>query len=350
MNSDNRERIYNLRSGSLKSRIQNPERLLVGALIFAYMLGGAPIQAQQPHSIARVGLLFSGSRSSNSVDIDAFRAGLRDLGYAEGKNILLEYRFADGEFARVSGLVAELVQLKVDVIVAGGTRSTTAAKQATSTIPIVVGDAGDLVAAGLVASLARPGGNVTGSTRISKDLSGKRIELLRETIPKVARVAVLMSSATAVLDRVEVKEIETTGQHLGVKLQAVDVKDPKDFQSAYATMVKEHANAVLILQGAFTSFHHKQLVDLALKHRLASMCEGLLFTNAGCLMSYGPDVPHLWRRAAILVDKILKGAKPADLPVEQPTKFEFVINLKTAKALNLTIPQSVLFRADRVIR
>jgi len=321
--------------------------LAVSTLLLALCF---PVQAQQPKKIPRIGVLFSGTRSANLTDIDAFRDGLRDLGYLEGKNILLEYRYAEGEFSRVPNLASELVQLKVDVIVTGGTRSTTAAKRATSTIPIVVGEAGDLVEAGLVASLARPGGNVTGSTRISTDLSGKRIELLKEAGSKVSRVAVLLSSATAVLDRVEVKETEAAARHLGVRVQTVDVGDPKEFQGAYAAMVKEHADAVIILQGAFTSLHHRELVDLAVKNRLPSMCEGSLFTDAGCLMSYGPDVSHLWRRAAVFVDKILKGAKPADLPVEQPTKFELVINLKTAKQLGVTIPQSVLYRADKVIK
>ena len=252
--------------------------------------------------------------------------------------------------AVLASLASELVQLKVDVILASGTQTAIAAKKTTTTIPIVVAEAGDLVETGLVASLARPGGNLTGSTRMAKDLNGKRIELLKETMPKASRVAVLMSSATTLRDRYEVKEIETVARHLGLKIQPVDVADPKEFQGAYAIMVREHADAVIVLQGSFMTFHHKQLVELALKNRLASMCEELMFTEAGCLVSYGPDVRHLWRRAAIFVDKILKGAKPADLPVEQPTKFEFIINLKTAKQIGLTIPPNVLARADRVIR
>jgi putative tryptophan/tyrosine transport system substrate-binding protein len=307
-------------------------------------------EAQQEKKVPRIGILNSTSRSSDSINIDAFREGLRELGYAEGKNIALEYRYAAGDLGRLSNLASELVQLKVDVIVAGGTQTTIAAKQVTSTIPIVVGGAGDLVAAGLVASLARPGGNITGSTRMSNDLGGKRIELLKETLPKSSRVAALLSGTTNLLDREEVKEMEPVARHLGIKLQPVDVGDPKEFQSAYAAMVRERADAVIILQGSFTSFHRSQIVELAVRNRLPSMCESLSFTNAGCLLSYGPDVPHLWRRAAIFVDKILKGAKPADLPVEQPTKFEFVINLKTAKQIGVTIPQSVLFRADKVIK
>jgi putative ABC transport system substrate-binding protein len=307
-------------------------------------------EAQQTKTIPRIGILNSATRSSSSKDIHAFREGLRDLGYAEEKNIILEYRFADGDRRRLATLASELVQLKVDAILASGTQTAIAAKQATTTIPIVVGDAGDLVETGVVASLARPGGNVTGSTRMSKDLNGKRTELLKEAVPKASRVAVLMSSATTLRAFDRLKEIESVARHLGLRLQPLDVGDSKEFQSAYAAMVREHADAVIILQGSFTTFHYKQLVELALKNRLASMCEELIFTEAGCLTSYGPDIPYLWRRAAVYVDKILKGAKPADLLVEQPKKFEFVINLKAAKQIGLTIPPNVLARADKVIK
>jgi putative tryptophan/tyrosine transport system substrate-binding protein len=321
--------------------------LALCAMLFALCV---PVMAQQPSKVPRIGIIQGGSAATSRVNIDPFREGLRDLGYVEGKNIVLEFRYADGDLSRLSKLASELVQLKVDLIVAGGTQTTTAAKNATTTIPIIVAAAGDLVATGLVSSLARPGGNITGSTRMTKDLSGKRIELLKGTIPKVSKVAVLLSSATALFDPVELKEMETTARHVGVTLQAVDVGDPKEFQGAYVTMAKEHADAVVILQGSFTSFHRKQLVELAIKHRLPSLCEALLFTNAGCLMSYGPDVPHLYLRAAIYADKILKGARPAELPVEQPTKFEFIINLKTANQIGLTIPPNVLALADKVIR
>jgi putative ABC transport system substrate-binding protein len=306
-------------------------------------------KAQHQGKVPRIGILTSGS-SSDSPNMDGFRKGLQELGYVPGKNIVLEHRYADGEHRRLSTLASELVQLKLDVIVTGGINSTTAAKQATSTIPIVAAAAADLVTAGLVATLARPGGNVTGSTRITKDLSGKRLEILKEIMPKISRIAVLLSSATARLDQFELQETETTANHLGVKVQRIDVVDPTEFQTAYAAIVKGRAEAVIILQGSFISFHRKQLVELANKHRLPSMCEALLFINVGCLLSYGPDIPYLWSRAAIFVDKILKGAKPADLPVEQPTKFELVINLKTAKQIGLTIPPNVLARADKVIR
>ena len=232
----------------------------------------------------------------------------------------------------------------------GGDRATRAAKEATSTIPIVVGSAGDLVGAGLVASLAKPGGNITGSTGIATDVSGKRLELLKEVIPKASTVAVVWYPSKGVTDYAEVKETENAAGHLGVKVHVVSVRDPSEFQSAYAEITKQHANAVVIIQGAFTLTYRTQLVELAAKHRLPSMCEQSAWTNDGCLMSYGRDQLSQWRRAAYFVDRILKGAKPADLPVEQPMKFEFVINLKTAKQIGLTIPQSVLFRADKVIK
>jgi ABC-type uncharacterized transport system substrate-binding protein len=211
-----------------------------------------------------------------------------------------------------------------------------------------VGGAGDLVGAGLVASLAKPGGNITGSTSIAPDLSGKRLELVREVVPKASRVAVLWNSSPGQSD--EVRATETAARGLGVKVQPVEVRDPKDFQNAYAVMIKQQADAVIIISSSFSLGYRKQFVDLAVKQRLLSMCSQKEWTNDGCLMSYGPDLLYLWRRAAVFVDKILKGTKPQDLPVEQPMKFEFVINLKTAKHIGLTIPQSVLFRADKVIK
>ena len=324
---------------------------IFGYALAALILTSSHIaEAQQQGKIPRIGILQGGTAASSKNNLDAFRTGLRDLGYVQDRNIVLEYRYADGKFDLLPVLASELVKAKVDVVLAGGTQTTSAAKQATNTIPIVVGGAGDLVAAGLVASLARPGGNITGSTRMSKDLSGKRIELLKETVSKAARVAVLSFSATALLDRDELNEMESAARYLGVKVQSVDIRDPNEFQTAYKAMIKEHADAVIILQGSFSSLHRRQLVELATMNRLPSMCEESLFVNEGCLMSYGPDLRHLYRRAAIFVDKILKGAKPADLPVEQPTKFELVINLKTAKQIGLTIPPNVLARADRVLK
>jgi ABC-type uncharacterized transport system substrate-binding protein len=323
---------------------------VLSILVVVILLAVAVIaEAQQAGKVYRIGALRIGSVSS-APTIEAFRQGLRDLGYIEGKNIIIEYRYAEGKLDRLPELAAELVRLKIDVILAAGTQTTTAAKQATSTIPIVAAGAGDLVGTGLVASLARPGSNVTGSTRMSTDLSGKRLELLKEVMPKASRVAVVWHPFPGSQDEKEVQETEIAARALKIRMQNVPVRVADELQRAYATMEKERADALIILGGAFTSVHRRQLLDLAAKNRLPSMCEESQWANDGCVMSYGPDLPYLYRRAAYFVDKILKGAKPADLPVEQPTKFELVINLKTAKQIVLTIPPNVLARADRVIK
>jgi putative tryptophan/tyrosine transport system substrate-binding protein len=323
-------------------------KILVYALPALILTTTHLVEAQQPKKVPRIGVLSAGSPSSATHQHDAFRQGLRDLGYIEGQNIIVEYRFAEGKIDRFPELATEMVGLKVNVIVVGGTRLTSAAKQATNTIPIVVGSAGDLIGEGVVDSLARPGGNVTGSTNISPDLSGKRLELLTEALSGASRVVVLWEPSPGSLN--EVRETEAAARVLGVKLQSQQRRSPNDFDSAYSAMTRERADAVIIIQGSLTLFHRKQLLELAVKNRLASMCEGLAWASDGCLINYGPDVPYQWRRAAIFVDKILKGTKPTDLPVEQPMKFELIINLKTAKQIGLTIPQSVLFRADRVIK
>jgi putative ABC transport system substrate-binding protein len=323
-------------------------KILVYALPALIVIAIHLAEAQQPKKVPRIGVLSAGSPSSATHQHAAFRQGLRDLGYIEGQNIIVEYRFAEGKIDRFPELATEMVGLKVNVIVVGGTRLTSAAKQATNTIPIVVGSAGDLIGEGVVDSLARPGGNVTGSTNISPDVSGKRVELLKEILPKVSRLAVLWDPAPGSLN--EVRETETAARALGVNLQSKQIQSPNDFESAYSAMTRERANALIIIQSSLTLFHRRQLLELATKSRLASMCEGSAWTNDGCLMSYGPDLSYQWRRAAIFVDKILKGTKPTDLPVEQPMKFELIINLKTAKQLGLTIPQSVLYRADRVLK
>jgi putative ABC transport system substrate-binding protein len=283
-----------------------------------------------------------------ATNIEAFRQGLRDLGYIEGKNIGIDYRYAEGKSDRLAELARELVRTKVAVIVTGGTAATRAAKEATEEIPIVVGSAGDLVREGLVDSLARPGGNITGSIAISPDLSGKRLELLKEVVPEASQIAVIWHPSP--WDEEEVREAEITARAMGVKLQSLRVRSTNEIQGAFAAMTKERVNAFVIIQAPFTGFHRKQLVELAVKHRLPSMCDSPTWTEGGCLVSYGPNRSHLYRRAATFVDKILKGAKPADLPVEQPTKFELVINLKTANQIGLTIPPNVLVRADRVIK
>jgi putative ABC transport system substrate-binding protein len=306
--------------------------------------------AQDSKKVRRIGLLTAGSPSTMAARTEAFRQGLHELGYVEGKNIVIEYRYAEGKRERWPDLASEMVRLKPDVIVVGGTGLTRSVKEATSTIPVVVGGAGDLIGTGLVSSLARPGGNITGSTSISPDVSGKRLELLKQVVPKASRVAVLWYPFPGSQDNDEVKETEAAAQALKIKMQTVAVQGPDEFEKAFAAMKREHANALVIIQGSFTNFHRRQLVELAAKNRLPSMCEPAEFAYDGCLISYGPDVLSFWRRAAIFVDKILKGAKPADLPVEGPTKFALVINLKTAKQIGLTIPQRVLTQADKVIK
>ena len=301
-------------------------------------------QAQQPNKVYRIGYLSSGSGTEGREK--TIHLGLRELGYIEGQNAVIEWRFAKGSADRLPELAAELVRLKLDVIVTSGTLPTRALKDATTTIPIVVTSAGDLVRRGLVASLARPGGNITGQTSITLDLSGKRLELLKEVVPQASRVAFLYQP----YEEDELREMQIAARALGVQIQRLEVQQATQFQIAFAAMTKERAEALTISRSSLTNFHRRQLIDLAVKHRLPAMCEGFEWTNEGCLMSYSPDRTEGFRRAARYVDKILKGAKPADLPVEQPTKFEFVINLKTSKQIGLTIPPNVLARANRVIQ
>jgi len=267
----------------------------------------------------------------------------------EGNNIGIEYRHAEGNLERLPGLVKELIALKPDILVTQGTPATLAAKQATQTIPIVVGGAGDLVGGGIVASLARPGGNITGSTNIDPELSAKRLEFLVKTLPKISRVAALFYGGPGG-DEEEWKETQRAARILKVQVQAHQVKAPAEFAGAYALMMKERAEALVIFHGSFTLSHRKALLELALKNRLPTIGGEASWSEDGSLLSYGYDRLHQWHRAAAFVDKILKGAKPGDLPVEQPTKFELYVNLKTAKALGLTVPQAILLRADEVLR
>ena len=292
----------------------------------------------------------SASDSAYARLIEAFRQGLRDLGYVEGRNIVIEYRYADEKYERLPALAAELVRLKVDVIVSHGTPGPLAAKQATSAIPIVMTSAGDPVASGLVSSLARPGGNVTGLSLMVPELGGKRVQLLKEILPGLSRVAVLWNAANPYASLV-VREMEIAATTLGVQLQSLVVRGPDDFEGALAAATTGRAGALTAVEDPLTITKRTQIVDFAAKSRLPAIYGVKEFVDAGGLMSYGAHLADLYRRAAATyVDKILKGAKPADLPVQQPTKFEFVINLKTAKALGLTIPQSVLLRADEVIQ
>ena len=319
------------------------------SLLTTVLLGTVSAQAQQPTKVPRIGYLSAVSPSANLARREAFRQGLRELGYVEGKNILIEYRYAEGKFDRLPALAAELVRLKVDVIVTAAPLPTRSAKATTSTIPIVMAQDSDPVANGFVASLARPGGNITGLATLAPELSGKRLELLKEIGPKLSRVAVLWTSTRT--DSVQVlKEIELAAGAFGVKLQYLDILGPKDIEPAFREASKGRANGVLVLGGAVLHSHRTQIADLAAKNRLPAVYGQPEFMDAGGLMFYGVSINDLFRRAATYVDKILKGAKPADLPVEQPTKFEFIINLKAAKEIGLTIPPNVLMRADKVIR
>ncbi len=307
------------------------------------------VDAQQPTKIPRIGFLSGGSASASAGRIEAFRRGLRELGYVEGKNIVIEQRWAEGKLDRLSALAAELVRLKVDIIVTAGPLITRAAKEATTTIPIVMAQDPDPVGSGFVASLARPGGNITGLATLAPELSGKRLELLKEIIPKLSRVAVFGTSTLPGHAQL-LKETELAAGALGVKLQYLDILGPKDLETTFREASKGRADAVLVLGGGVLSSQRTQVVELAGKSRLPTISSGREFVEAEGLMSYGVNVTDLDRRAATFVDKILKGAKPADLPVEQPTKFEFIINLKAAKKIGLTIPPNVLARADRVIK
>jgi putative ABC transport system substrate-binding protein len=320
------------------------------SLLTTFLLATISLAEAQPaKKVFRIGLLSGNRPSPMPSNIEAFRQGLRELGYVEGQNISVEYRFAEGKEERYAILAAELVNLGVDVIVTFGTQATVAAKQATSTIPILVGNAGDLVGEGLVASLARPGGNITGFTSVDPDLSAKRLQLLRETLPKVSRVAVLYHGGPGG-DQDELREIQTAAKTLGVQIQPLQVLEPDQFQRSYTAMTKERAQALIVFVGSFTAFHRKELLELAAKIRIPTMCGNPEWSEAGGLISYGNDRRDQFRRVATYVDKILKGTKPADLPVQQPMKYELVINVKTAKEIGVTIPPNVLARADRVIR
>ncbi len=317
-------------------------------------LGAAPLaaEAQQAAKIPRIGFL-AANLAANPHLREAFRQGLRDLGYVEGRNIVIEYRDAEGQLERLPALAAELIALKVTVIVTGGATPTAlAAKQATRTLPIVFTSAPDPVMDGLVTSLARPGGNVTGSSNLNPELVGKCLEQLKQAVPGVSRVAVLWQPGAA-SERTEkdmLKAAEVAGRALGVRFQFVEARGPADFDRAFSDMARARADALTVLPSAMFFSERRRLVDLAAKNRLPAVYAQREFVDAGGLMSYGPNLADLFRRAATYVDKILKGAKPGDLPVEQPTKFELIINLKTAKTLDLTIPQSVLERADEVIQ
>jgi len=307
--------------------------------------------AQQPTKIPRIGYVSAtGDPSNPGPNVDGFRQGLQDRGYVEGKNIVVEYRYYEGKLDRVPGFVAELVQLKVDVLIVGALPAIRAAKQATKTIPIVMLTAQDPVAAGLIDSLARPGGNITGVTTLQRELSGKRLELAKEAVPGVSRVGVLWY-ATGESSTIGFKEYEAAARALKIPLQSLGVRTPNpDLDGAFQAAAKARVNALVPIITPPILRYQKQIVDLAIKNGLPSMWERSAYVEAGGLMSYSSDDPANYRRIATYMDKILKGTKPADLPVEQPMKFEFVINLKTAKQIGVTIPPEVLARASKIIR
>ena len=320
--------------------------ILVAALVLAL---GAMVQAQQTAKVPRVGFLTAGSPSTIAARIEALRQGLRELGYIEDKNVVIEWRFAEGKLERLADLVVELVRLNVDVILSAGAAVTGPAKDATRTIPIVMAQDTDPVGNGFVASLARPGGNITGLSSYSAELNGKRLELLKEIVPKLSRLA-LVGQSTYPGNAQALKETELAAEALKVKLQYLDVLDPKDIETSFREASKRRADGVLVLQSAVLNSQRKQTVDLATKSRLPTIYYAPEFLEIGGLMSYATSINDLYRRSATYVDKILKGAKPAELPVEQPKKFEFIVNLKAAKQIGLTIPPNVLARADKVIR
>jgi ABC-type uncharacterized transport system substrate-binding protein len=315
--------------------------------VSALLLSAAfKVEAQQFGKVPRIGIVFIGGR--DQPHLESFKQGLREHGYVEGKNILLEYRYAEGKYDRLPGLVAELVSEKVDVIVTTSSISARAARQATKTIPIVM-TSGSPVERGLAESFSRPGGNVTGLSVFALELSGKRLELLKETVPKMTRVAALWSSSEneSVMG---FKETQDAAKALSLRMQSVELGETGEMEKTFADLTKTRVDALVVVLSPLVTLHSKLIVELALKQRLPGMYPTRQFAEESGLMAYGPLVGDLYRRAAVYVDKILKGAKPADIPVEQPTKFELVINLKTAKQIGVTIPPNVLARADRVIK
>ena len=324
--------------------------IFVWLLATVFLATVPPADAQQPKKVARIGFLAAATRIGVSHITEAFLQGLRELGYVEGQNIIIEYRWADGNFERLPDLAAELVRLKVDVIVAVVTQASLAAKNATGTIPIVMVAVGNPVDSGLIASLARPGTNITGTSTMSDEVVGKQLELLKETFPKISRIAAMWNPANPVFQKLQLREVEATARALNVTLQKVEARNPDEIERAFAAIAKERTRALHVFPDPVFTTHRGRIAELAIKHRLPAGSGTREYAEAGLLMSYGASFPESSRRAATYVDKILKGAKPADIPVERPIKFEFVINLGTAKQIGVTIPQWTLMKADRVIR
>ena len=332
-----------------KSAIPNPKWMGIFAIVFSFAFGGVAATAQEPPKVWRIGVLVSSSASLNASRDEALRQGLREMGYVEGKNISMEFRYANGKLDRLSELAADLVRSRPDLILVGGTRVAVAAKQATSTIPIVVAGAGDLVAAGVVDNLNRPGGNVTGVSRLSPEVLGTRVELIKDVIPKATRIATLLNPENPG-NASSLREIELDALAWGMRLQVLAARSPGDLASAFRAAVKESSSALIVMVDALFSSNRSSIVELAVKHRLPAIYDRAEFADAGGLISYGMNLADLSRRAAWYVDQIIKGAKPEKLPLTEPSKFELIINLEAAKQIGLTIPPNVLARADRVIR
>jgi len=324
-------------------------RAFIRGIALSVLVAPLAAEAQTARKVYRIGALEVVPVGRNAANLAAFRQGLRELGYVEGQNLVIEYRSADGRAERFPDLAIELVRLKVDVIVTRGTPAALAAKQATGTIPIVMASSGDPLGTGIVASLAHPGGNVTGLSAFATEIQGKQLEVLREMVPQVARIAFLFNMSNPVL-QAQWKEGEPAARSVGLQPQLLDVRTVRDLEPAFEAAVRQRARAVIVGIDALTQAHRGQIVEALAKRHLAAISREREFADAGGLMSYGIHYVDSYRRAATYVDKILKGAKPADLPVEQPTKFELVINLKTAQTLGLTIPQSLLVRADEIIQ
>jgi putative ABC transport system substrate-binding protein len=323
-------------------------RVFIGSLAGGLLATPLAVEAQSAGKVPRIG--YVGTRTPSDFGLDAFRQGLGELGWVENRNIVIEYRFAEGRLDRLPDLAAELIRLKVDILVTHSTPGAVAGKNATDTIPIVMIAVGDPVGLGLIASLARPAGNATGLSFsiVGLEMIGKQLELLKETVPRIRRVAILSNAANPTKP-LAIRDVNVAARSLGVQLQLLETRGPNEFDSAFATMAQERVGALLVVADSIFVFHRTRLADLAARSRLPAVYGWREHVEAGGLMSYGPSLRDLFRRAATYVDRILKGAKPGDLPIEQPTKFELIINLKTAKALGLTIPQSLLQRADQVI-
>jgi putative ABC transport system substrate-binding protein len=329
-------------------RIQNLKWVGIVAIVVTLPTGGAVADAQQPKKVARICYL-GNTVTATAEFIKPFQQRLREIGYVEGQNLTIDYRYWEGKVERLPDLAAEFVRLNCDVIVTQGSEAAEAAKNVIKTIPVVMAFGADAVRRGIVQSLARPGGNITGLTNIGAELYGKRLELLKETVPKLSRMAFLWSPTNPNADD-EFKELETVARFLRVGLQSLEVKGPDGIEGAFQAATKGRANGFMVAAGGFLAFHRKRIVELAAKNRLPTMYSSVMYVEAGGLMFYGEDRSEMFRRAAEIVDKILKGTKPADIPVERPKKFDLVINLKAAKQIGLTIPPEVLARANRIIR